>query len=838
MHGGCCGGLTGSEENNLENQGLYPPHPPPYVAPPSPPQLYEVPNELDLAQPFLQEPFPLWTDPGQEEGDDRSWISGASTDRGPDLPRVARGGQSQCSETSSSTAGGRAAKKRTLSNPQTSRWLTCQLCRESKTKCDGAFPCSRCWNRMCVCCRPQQHTLESVASRPGPGAKKRRRRRALPEEVTDLLEEEQQDEAMGVVGSTPYVHLVFLRSRPQPLVEVFLRTFGEMYLEEQRGGARAGGGEGGTVEGSSRGKVVRLLRCWQERSAYVGTDVTHGILPALTGLFQVTGKELGEGGDKEGGTEGGAGVDPQSTDSMLVAAERLRGSWASAWVGGREGGREEGGEGGAQDGGVLLAVSDGTLLHWVSNAAFDRLFLSVAGLLNESMARRRLPILLFAALLHPQDRPVWFRGVIRALFTSPGPAPCATGVVGEWEGDGVAGREGGVAPAPRPPTPPPSFPPPLPPPSHVIKAIDREGRISPYRLTVTALNRRVRSPPGSSASAKEGEDGGKEGAVEEHGMVIALVPVPETKEGGQGGTAPSNAPVGESEGGGGGRGRERRRAESKRRGQGGGAEALAHQSAASRRGSGRLSSACASCPPSTTSSSPSLPPWPGNTLVTPPSPSHSLAGLFPPFAASSSSSSSAASSSSSSSAAEPAAHPLLQYLHKGGEGKPVDGRASQSIHSIAYPPVHPPEGLAWRAGREGGRAGGGKTVRKEKTEEEPVGGCCQRIHPPERVWAPPSYSNAVPPVPPLLPPPMLPAFSSLPVPSVWPPPYLPSLPPPGASLEVAGPLSTISHPAEAINRAGPDSGERDGSKEGREEGMGNGGEDFMRDEGLRADHEI
>ncbi len=332
---------------------------------------------------------------------------------------------------------------------------------------------------MCFCCRPETQLTEATAPR------KRRRRRALPEEVEDLIEEQKQDEAMAVEGSTPYLHLVFLRSRPQPLVETFLQAFARVHHEHQQR----------PQPFIDRKKTVRLLRIWQCRSQHIGADITHGILPALCRLLDVEHDELAAPD-----TDAAAGGLGQSTEEMaqrgreleqspffkqLEAAEEDGEVQADAGVMGTGGGGSS-----SSSAGVLVALSDGSLLRWASNAAFDRLFLGVSGLLNESMARRRLPILLFASLLHPDDRESWFHSVILALFTSP--SSSATEAQ-----------------------------------SHFVKAIDRDGRISLYLLKVT----QVRSCFGNAVASvgKQEKGGGKEEEEEEeNGMLIVLKPAPET----------------------------------------------------------------------------------------------------------------------------------------------------------------------------------------------------------------------------------------------------------------------------------------------------------------------
>lgn len=556
-------------------------------------------SELDAPQYHQQQqafqlalPVPHWRDLNDEDNDSLSSANSAGRDGGcssiSSLGGVNAGGipghdgtGTGCS--SSSCSGGaseRRTKKRNLSNPQTSRWLTCQVCRISKTKCDGNFPCSRCWNRMCFCCRPQTQILgqATTTNAAGAGGRKRRRRRALPEEVEDLLEEQKQDEAMAVEGSSPYLHLVFLRARPQPLVDSFLQAFARVHQEQKQWHHQSAGGGGG--QRMDRAKAVRLLRCWQRRSAYVGADISNGIVGALVRLFQVTAEELdgGQGGSQGGGEEGRE--EGQSTEEMVKAGERLKHSRAFYLADEAEGEDEREDEAADREEdeyeeeeeeekglnrrppqlkmsnkkdttGVLMAVSDGSFLHWASNAAFDRLFLGVAGLLNESVARRRLPILLFASLLHPQDREVWFRSVILALFTSSPP------------------------PSPVPPAPAPA--------AHQIKAISQDGRISSYILSVTPIHasylrkrrrqdlppppplasipRSSSSPPSTSSFSLEcsSEPGycpkewGKE-EEEECGMLIQLKPAPELNDIAPGGSAAAVAAAGGGDGGGGGNG--------------------------------------------------------------------------------------------------------------------------------------------------------------------------------------------------------------------------------------------------------------------------------------------
>ena len=67
---------------------------------------------------------------GSSNGGGGGWSVSGGTGAG----GKAGGGGSSSSSSSSSTAAAGRTKKRNLSNPQTSRWLTCQVCRDSKTK--------------------------------------------------------------------------------------------------------------------------------------------------------------------------------------------------------------------------------------------------------------------------------------------------------------------------------------------------------------------------------------------------------------------------------------------------------------------------------------------------------------------------------------------------------------------------------------------------------------------------------------------------------------------------------------------------------------------------------
>lgn len=110
-------------------------------------------SELDAPQYHQQQqafqlalPVPHWRDLNDEDNDSLSSANSAGRDGGcssiSSLGGVNAGGipghdgtGTGCS--SSSCSGGaseRRTKKRNLSNPQTSRWLTCQVCRISKTK--------------------------------------------------------------------------------------------------------------------------------------------------------------------------------------------------------------------------------------------------------------------------------------------------------------------------------------------------------------------------------------------------------------------------------------------------------------------------------------------------------------------------------------------------------------------------------------------------------------------------------------------------------------------------------------------------------------------------------
>lgn len=96
-------------------------------------------------------PVPRWSDlndadnnslsSGTSTGKDggcnsNSSVGGGNVDGIPGHDGGGTGGHSSSCSSSSSCRGAaeRRTKKRNLSNPQTSRWLTCQVCRLSKTK--------------------------------------------------------------------------------------------------------------------------------------------------------------------------------------------------------------------------------------------------------------------------------------------------------------------------------------------------------------------------------------------------------------------------------------------------------------------------------------------------------------------------------------------------------------------------------------------------------------------------------------------------------------------------------------------------------------------------------
>jgi hypothetical protein len=69
-----------------------------------------------------------------------------------------------------------------------------------------------------------------------------------------------------------------------------------------------------------------------------------------------------------------------------------------------------------------------------SNAAHDELFRTARDILEDFDGRRMPPAWVFAALVAPEDRPLWFRNTIEMMFGRKGHG------VGEGEG-GVGGRE-------------------------------------------------------------------------------------------------------------------------------------------------------------------------------------------------------------------------------------------------------------------------------------------------------------------------------------------------------------------------------------------------------------
>ncbi|KAM3571214.1 hypothetical protein VYU27_006731 [Nannochloropsis oceanica] len=116
---------------------------------------------------------------------------------------------------------------------------TCVRCRVGKMKCDGTYPCHRCW-RLSLPCRIQK----------GKG--------------TEHL-------------ST--VDMVIERTDPTALTELYLRAFRQVQSE-------------GKIE---RQKAVCMLRTWHSLSLLVGRDITWGIAHQVAHILAITAFEV-EGG--------------------------------------------------------------------------------------------------------------------------------------------------------------------------------------------------------------------------------------------------------------------------------------------------------------------------------------------------------------------------------------------------------------------------------------------------------------------------------------------------------------------------------------------------------------
>ncbi len=111
-----------------------------------------------------------------------------------------------------------------------------------QVKCDGLFPCSRCWDRVCFCCRPQMDGFIEAGADEGNNNSSRL---SSPSSAASAASTGGGGAAAasGQLTTAPYIHLVFLRSHPQASAEGFLAAFMPLHAQ-------------GRID---RGKLVRVL---------------------------------------------------------------------------------------------------------------------------------------------------------------------------------------------------------------------------------------------------------------------------------------------------------------------------------------------------------------------------------------------------------------------------------------------------------------------------------------------------------------------------------------------------------------------------------------------------
>lgn len=105
------------------------------------------------------------------------------------------------------------------------------------------FPCSRCWDRVCFCCRPQMDGF--IKQEGGAAAEGKEEVERPPDAEADdgTVASAGAGAATGGLTTPPYIHLVFLRSHPQASAQGFLSAFAALQAQ-------------GRVD---RAKVVRVL---------------------------------------------------------------------------------------------------------------------------------------------------------------------------------------------------------------------------------------------------------------------------------------------------------------------------------------------------------------------------------------------------------------------------------------------------------------------------------------------------------------------------------------------------------------------------------------------------
>lgn len=98
--------------------------------------------------------------------------------------------------------------------------VVCVQCRDTRRRCDGGFPCSRCYD-MCLPCRP---VLERRPRGGGGGEGKPRRRQPLQQRV--------RYEEAAAAAAYPLLDLALSRTHPLPLVEGLLQVFAACHREQ------------------------------------------------------------------------------------------------------------------------------------------------------------------------------------------------------------------------------------------------------------------------------------------------------------------------------------------------------------------------------------------------------------------------------------------------------------------------------------------------------------------------------------------------------------------------------------------------------------------------------
>lgn len=178
---------------------------------------------------------------------------------------------------------------------------TCVQCKKSKSKCDGALPCSRCF-KTCLPCRPGTRRPRRPSKPPAAESGS-----AGPSSNSSPLQSQSQAQSLPLPPLpapplvTPLVELVMERADPRASVEVYLQAWHRVHAT-------------GRID---RGKALRIMRMWHLMGALCGSDITWGVAAQVARTLNASRAEVeGEEGLRLGMPDG-----PRRRKAAYDAAE-------------------------------------------------------------------------------------------------------------------------------------------------------------------------------------------------------------------------------------------------------------------------------------------------------------------------------------------------------------------------------------------------------------------------------------------------------------------------------------------------------------------------------------